>query len=623
MRPGEAAIKQEYLVILDEQPKQKDPPAQKESEIPEENHGKENESESASTEPPPPKKQKTKGQNKARPRTVPKVASEFRICPTVHRGTVCQYGDKCKFMHDVREYMEKKPKDIGEECINFQLTGKCKYGVECRYAKSHLTENYENIVVEEKYKEYLENYSEKDQNVLKRDLMNILRKKKFKYEKTSQYLKKMALVDSRPSRGEDGQQNTKNEMPGVPENVLNNNENTTESKSQNHIPEKVTSQPEEATPSPVTTIGCVTDEDVIKLRQCEKKKVDFKDKLYLAPLTTVGNLPYRRVCKRLGVDITCGEMAMSTNLLQGGQGEWALLRRHPSEDVFGVQICGGYPDSMSKVAELINAECNVDFIDINMGCPIDLVFKKGEGSALMGRLSKLEKVVRGMVEVSDIPITIKMRTGIYENKNTAHKVVPMIKEWGVGAMALHGRTREQRYTKAADWEYIDQCAQLSDPIPFFGNGDILSFEDANLHRENTHVSGLMIARGALIKPWIFTEIKEQRHWDISSHERFEILREYTNFGLEHWGSDHKGVENTRRFLLEWLSFLHRYIPVGVLEQPPQKINQRPPAYVGRDDMETMLASRNANDWVKLSEMLLGPVPDNFIFLPKHKANSYS
>jgi len=623
MRPGEAAIKQEYLVILDEQPKQKDPPAQKESEIPEENHGKENESESASTEPPPPKKQKTKGQNKARPRTVPKVASEFRICPTVHRGTVCQYGDKCKFMHDVREYMEKKPKDIGEECINFQLTGKCKYGVECRYAKSHLTENYENIVVEEKYKEYLENYSEKDQNVLKRDLMNILRKKKFKYEKTSQYLKKMALVDSRPSRGEDGQQNTKNEMPGVPENVLNNNENTTESKSQNHNPAKVTSQPEEATPSPATTIGCVTDEDVIKLRQCEKKKVDFKDKLYLAPLTTVGNLPYRRVCKRLGVDITCGEMAMSTNLLQGGQGEWALLRRHPSEDVFGVQICGGYPDSMSKVAELINAECNVDFIDINMGCPIDLVFKKGEGSALMGRLSKLEKVVRGMVEVSNIPITIKMRTGIYENKNTAHKVVPMIKEWGVGAMALHGRTREQRYTKAADWEYIDQCAQLSDPIPFFGNGDILSFEDANLHRENTHVSGLMIARGALIKPWIFTEIKEQRHWDISSHERFEILREYTNFGLEHWGSDHKGVENTRRFLLEWLSFLHRYIPVGVLEQPPQKINQRPPAYVGRDDMETMLASRNANDWVKLSEMLLGPVPDNFIFLPKHKANSYS
>jgi len=114
MRPGEAAIKQEYLVILDEQPKQKEPPAQKESEIPEENHGKENESESASTEPPPPKKQKTKGQNKARPRTVPKVASEFRICPTVHRGTVCQYGDKCKFMHDVREYMEKKPKDIGE-----------------------------------------------------------------------------------------------------------------------------------------------------------------------------------------------------------------------------------------------------------------------------------------------------------------------------------------------------------------------------------------------------------------------------------------------------------------------------------------------------------------------------
>ncbi|KAH3719598.1 hypothetical protein DPMN_062449, partial [Dreissena polymorpha] len=80
-----------------------------------------------------------------------------------------------------------------------------------------------------------------------------------------------------------------------------------------------------------------------------------------------------------------------------------------------------------------------------------------------------------------------------------------------------------------------------------------------------------------------------RHWDIRSTERLDMLRDYVNYGLDHWGSDHQGVENTRKFLLEWLSFLHRYIP----------INERPPYYQGRDDLETLMASPNCGDWIKI------------------------
>lgn len=188
---------------------------------------------------------------------------------------------------------------------------------------------------------------------------------------------------------------------------------------------------------------------------------------------------------------------------------------------------------------------------------------------------------------------------------------------------VHGRSREQRYTKSADWTYINKCAETVPDFPVIGNGDILSFQDFLEAKEKApHVSSVMVGRGALIKPWIFQEIKEQRHWDISSAERLDIMRKYVNYGLEHWGSDLKGVENTRKFLLEWQSFLYRYVPVGLLERPPQRINERPGAFHGRDDLETLMASPSCQDWIKLSEMLLGPVPDGFSFLPKHKANSY-
>ncbi|NXC57749.1 DUS3L synthase, partial [Aleadryas rufinucha] len=375
----------------------------------------------------------------------------------------------------------------------------------------------------------------------------------------------------------------------------------------------------------IPTLGPLTDEDVTKLRPCEKKKLEIQGKLYLAPLTTCGNLPFRRICKRFGADVTCGEMAVCTNLLQGQSSEWALLKRHHTEDIFGVQLEGAFPDTMTKCAELLNRTIDVDFVDINVGCPIDLVYKKGGGCALMTRSNKFEQIVRGMNSVLDVPLTVKIRTGVQEKVNVAHKIIPRIREWGASMVTLHGRSREQRYTRSADWEYIAECARVASPMPLFGNGDILSYEDANRAMQ-MGVSGIMIARqvpvGALIKPWLFTEIKEQRHWDISSSERFDILRDFTNYGLEHWGSDTQGVEKTRKFLLEWLSFLCRYIPVGLLEHLPQRINERPPYYLGRDYLETLMASQNVDDWIKISELLLGPVPPSFTFLPKHKANSY-
>ncbi|XP_030003654.1 tRNA-dihydrouridine(47) synthase [NAD(P)(+)]-like [Sphaeramia orbicularis] len=548
-----------------------------------------------------------RGQNKSRPHTKPTTYDERRLCLSVIQDNrECPFGEKCHFSHDVAEYMATKPADIGDSCYLYDTFGKCSFGLSCRFAKAHTTPDFKTLEKADLVKTYEGRNLVK--NILSKDLQNRLRKRSVPFKKSAEYLKTLSKDRDKNDKKQNGDAcAAEASEDGTEEKQNVSTDAETQTNSEKQAPEK--------------TVGPLTDTDIIKLRMCEKKQVDFKDKLYLAPLTTCGNLPFRRICKRFGADITCGEMAMCTNLLQGQQSEWALLKRHESEDIFGVQVEGCFPDTMTRCAELINNNTDVDFVDINSGCPIDLVYKKGGGCGLMTRTRKFEQIVKGMNYVLDVPLTVKIRTGVQQVSNIAHKLIPEMKQWGVSMITLHGRSREQRYTKLADWDYISTCSKLASPVPLFGNGDILSYEDA-MRARDTGVSGIMIARGALIKPWIFTEIKESRHWDISSSERLDILRDFSNFGLEHWGSDTRGVEKTRTFMLEWLSFMCRYIPVGLLERVPQKINERPPYYMGRNYLESLMASQNVGDWIRISEMLLGPVPKNFNFLPKHKANAY-
>jgi len=221
---------------------------------------------------------------------------------------------------------------------------------------------------------------------------------------------------------------------------------------------------------------------------------------------------------------------------------------------------------------------------------------------------------------------------VKDGRNTAHKLMPRLgPEFGAGCITLHGRTRQQRYTKLADWDYIKYCveavrAREADedlpPVPIFGGGDCFSSQDYWSNVERSGCDGVMIARGALIKPWIFTEVKERREWDISARERLDHIRKYAEYGLNHFGTDTAGVNTTRRYLCEALSFQYRYIPIGLLEHLPGRLNDRAPAFRGRSDLETLLASDNSRDWVKISEMFLGPAPESWTFTPKHRSNAY-
>ncbi|KAK0553087.1 tRNA-dihydrouridine synthase 3 [Tilletia horrida] len=384
--------------------------------------------------------------------------------------------------------------------------------------------------------------------------------------------------------------------------------------------------------------------DKARVRPTEKKRLDWRNKLYLAPLTTTGNLPFRRLCASFGSDIHCGEMGLAESYLNGQGSEWSLIRRWEGERIFGTQICGSKPNLLVPAVEALVKEVGsgLDFVDLNCGCPIDLVYKRGAGSALLDHPGKLGKILRGVNAVlGEIPLTIKLRTGTTA-KNTTHKLFSRLQtEWGVSAATLHGRSRKQRYKNLADWDYIKECADTLResvrtwneesryaeepemvPVPIFGNGDVYSWEDYRDNMARTGVDGEMVARGALIKPWVFTEIKEQRTWDISSRERLDMYRQYAEYAISHWGSDTQGVNTARRYFCEALSFTHRYVPAGILEHLPPRLNDRPPVFRGRDELETLLASSNSADWVKISEMFFGKAPETWHFIPKHKSNSY-
>jgi tRNA-dihydrouridine synthase 3 len=399
------------------------------------------------------------------------------------------------------------------------------------------------------------------------------------------------------------------------------------------------------------------------LRPSEKRRIYYgAETPVLAPLTTQGNMPFRRLCVGLGAEVTWSEMAMSLPLLQGEKQEWALLKAHESEMLppkytpksiinnydnskdfkFGAQIAGNKPWLTLKTTEAITALCpSLRAVDLNCGCPIDLVYRQGAGSALMDSPGKLEKILRGMNVVSgEVPITVKIRMGTKDKKPTAEALCQRLilgghdaqeqgeGPSGVAAITLHGRSRQQRYSRSADWDYIGECASLvsnlekasaevadtvrepdardlsssvkSNGLPYFcGNGDILSHVDYNNAIQHAGIDSAMIARGALIKPWIFEEIQSQQYLDKSASERLGYIEQFVRNGLEYWGSDEIGVGNTRRFLLEWLSFSCRYIPVGILEHLPPKFGDRPPAYRGRSDMETLLSSANYKDWIKI------------------------
>ncbi len=229
--------------------------------------------------------------------------------------------------------------------------------------------------------------------------------------------------------------------------------------------------------------------------------------LFLAPMEGVSDLPFRILARECGADFTISEFTSSTALTRGSVKSWTKVSSHPLEDPFIPQIFGGDINEMVKATELLCSNESVDIIDINFGCPAPKVCRNDAGAALLGKPDKLVKMVEACIEVSNVPISAKLRLGTGVGEDTALEISKRLEEIGIIRLCVHGRTLKQGYRGEADWSKISQISDAVS-IPVIANGDVVDAKSASACLNETGAAGVMIGRGAIGNPQIFHQIKQ-------------------------------------------------------------------------------------------------------------------
>lgn len=232
--------------------------------------------------------------------------------------------------------------------------------------------------------------------------------------------------------------------------------------------------------------------------------VELDNRLILAPMAGVTDLPFRLLCKEQGVGLIGMEMVSAKAILYNNKKTEKLLDIHSDETPVSLQLFGSDPNIISEMAKRIE-ERPFSILDINMGCPVPKVVNNGEGSALLKNPGLIGEIVRKTSRAIKKPVTVKIRKGFDDEHINAVEVAKVIEDAGAAAIAVHGRTREQYYSGEADWEIIAKVKEAVS-IPVIGNGDVKDAESAMKMQRMTGCDGIMIARAARGNPWIFREI---------------------------------------------------------------------------------------------------------------------
>ena len=256
--------------------------------------------------------------------------------------------------------------------------------------------------------------------------------------------------------------------------------------------------------------------------------------LIVAPMAGVTDRPFRQLCRKMGAGLAVSEMVIADSKLWHTRKSQTRLNHQGEPEPRSVQIAGGDPGMLADAARQ-NASFGAQIIDINMGCPAKKVCNKAAGSALMKDENLVRQILEAVVQAVDIPVTLKMRTGWDQDHRNAPTIARMAEEAGIQAIAVHGRTRADKYNGEAEYDTIAEV-KASVGIPVFANGDITTPEKARQVLAHTGSDGLLIGRGAQGRPWIFREILH--YLETGEHHPIPALDEVEQILTEHLAELH-------------------------------------------------------------------------------------
>jgi len=286
--------------------------------------------------------------------------------------------------------------------------------------------------------------------------------------------------------------------------------------------------------------------------------VMLENSYILAPMAGVSDLPYRLLCHEQGVGLAATEMVSAKAIMHNNKNTHKLLEIHPEEKRVSLQLFGSDPTIISEMAKRIE-ELPFSILDINMGCPMPKIFNNGDGAALMKSPKLVYDIVYATSRAIKKPVTVKIRKGLNDEQVNAVEIAKIAQEAGAAAVTVHGRTREQYYTGKADWNIIRQVKEALS-IPVIGNGDVDSGPGAKAMKEETGVDGVMVARGAMGNPWIFSELVEYEKTGLikerpTKEELKGTILRHAKLLLEYKG-DYTGIREMRKHVAWYTKGMH-------------------------------------------------------------------